>query len=81
MRDVTERKEGIEAGTAKLVGTNRERIASETENLLHNYDEYKAMSKTANPYGDGKSSERIYNILKKELLEKTMYNIENKDKG
>lgn len=64
MRDVTERTEGIEAGTAKLVGTNKETIIKETSLLLTNKEEYGRMAKSVNPYGDGKSSRRIVEILK-----------------
>ncbi|KAB2880965.1 UDP-N-acetylglucosamine 2-epimerase (non-hydrolyzing) [bacterium] len=63
MRDVTERMEGIEAGTAKLVGTNREKIASETLRLLTDKLGYERMSKAINPYGDGKASEFITDII------------------
>ncbi len=65
MREVTERTEGIEAGTAKLVGTNREKIAEEVSLLLEDKDEYRKMSKAVNPYGDGKASERIREIIEK----------------
>ena len=63
MRDVTERVEGVEAGTAVLVGTKQERIVSETLNLLSNRLDYDKMSRAINPYGDGKTSERIESIL------------------
>ena len=63
MRDVTERTEGIEAGTAKLVGTNNEKIITETSQLLIDDDKYDQMAKCINPYGDGESSKRIVNIL------------------
>ncbi len=63
MREVTERTEGIEAGTAKLVGTDTEKIISETRKLLDDEEEYTKMSKSVNPYGDGKTSERILKIL------------------
>ena len=63
MRNVTERTEGITAGTAKLVGTNREKIISQTAKLLEKSDEYDKMAKAVNPYGDGKASERIVKIL------------------
>ena len=59
LRDTTERPEGIEAGTLKLVGTNKETIYEETKKLLINKDEYEKMSKASNPYGDGKASIRI----------------------
>lgn len=66
MRDTTERPEGIEAGTLKLVGTNEETIYKEFKSLLENEDEYKKMSKASNPYGDGYASKRIADILEKE---------------
>ena len=59
MRRTTERPEGIEAGTAKLIGTDRKRIFYETMKLLENEKLYQKMAKTTNPYGDGKASERI----------------------
>jgi len=66
LRDTTERPEGIEAGTLKLVGTDEEIIYQETKKLLENNDEYKKMSKASNPYGDGHASERIVDaIIKK----------------
>jgi UDP-N-acetylglucosamine 2-epimerase (non-hydrolysing) len=63
MRDRTERPEGVEAGTAKLVGTDQQRIVSETEKLLNNPEEYAKMAKAVNPYGDGKSAQRIVSAL------------------
>lgn len=63
MRDTTERPEGVDAGTLKLVGTNEEVIYSEFTKLLDNENEYAKMSKACNPYGDGKACERIANIL------------------
>ena len=63
MRDTTERPEGIEAGSAKLVSTNIDTITAEAQNLLDNRSEYKKMSKVANPYGDGKASKRIIKII------------------
>jgi UDP-N-acetylglucosamine 2-epimerase (non-hydrolysing) len=67
MRDTTERPEAVEAGTVKLVGANKEKIVKEVENLLHNKSEYEKMSRAINPYGDGKASERIFEILVKEV--------------
>jgi len=64
MREVTERVEGIEAGTAKLVGTSKDKIISEVVNLLTNKEEYDKMAKAINPYGDGKASVGIIDILK-----------------
>ena len=65
MREVTERIEGIEAGTAKLVGTDKERIVKETIKLLDDKKEYEKMAKAVNPYGDGKTSKRIVNFFMK----------------
>jgi len=67
MRDVTERLEGIKAGTAKLVGTKKEVIIKAVSKLIEDFDLYTAMSKIKNPYGDGKASNRILNIIKKVL--------------
>ena len=64
MRKTTERAEGIEAGTTKLIGTDSERILSETMQLLRDKKLYHKMAKAVNPYGDGKASERICEILK-----------------
>lgn len=63
LRDTTERPEGVEAGTLKLVGTNKDRIRREVEKLLNDEVEYKKMSDMANPYGDGNASKRIVDIL------------------
>lgn len=63
MRDTTERPEGIAAGTLKLVGTEEETIYKEFSRLLSDKDEYEAMSKASNPYGDGHACERIADIL------------------
>ncbi len=63
MREVTERTEGIDAGTAKLVGTDPETIVRETVLLLDAPQQYKAMANRKNPYGDGKTSQRIRVIL------------------
>ena len=67
MRDSTERPEAIEAGTVKLVGTNKEAIIKEAQKLLDNKEEYERMSKSHNPYGDGKACERIVNFIKESL--------------
>lgn len=63
MREVTERPEAIEAGTARLVGTDRELIIEQTKLLLDNPVEYNAMAKAVNPYGDGHAAERIVEAL------------------
>lgn len=63
MRDVTERPEGVEAGIAKLVGTDARRIVAETVRLLRDSEEYDRMRKTTNPFGDGNACARIARIL------------------
>lgn len=63
MRDVTERPEAVEAGTVKLVGTDRNRIATETQILLNNQSEYLFMSRAHNPYGDGRAAARIAKLI------------------
>lgn len=67
MRDTTERPEGIEAGTLKLVGTDEEVIYEHFKELLENKVLYKEMSEASNPYGDGTASEQIVTILKEKL--------------
>jgi UDP-N-acetylglucosamine 2-epimerase (non-hydrolysing) len=62
MRDKTERPEGLEAGVTRLVGTNRKRIVTNAEKLLRD-PAAKAEMSGENPYGDGKSAQRIVNIL------------------
>lgn len=63
MRDTTERPEGIEAGTLKLVGTEEADIRSAFEELLESPRLYQKMSSASNPYGDGNASQRIADIL------------------
>ncbi|WP_294357870.1 non-hydrolyzing UDP-N-acetylglucosamine 2-epimerase [uncultured Clostridium sp.] len=64
LRDVTERPEAVEAGTVKLVGTNKEVIINEANKLIRDKNEYEKMSRAINPYGDGNASKRIVdNIL------------------
>lgn len=63
LRDTTERPEGIEAGTLKLVGTDEEKIYEEAKKLLTDKNEYEKMSKASNPYGDGHASERIVDAI------------------
>lgn len=63
MRDTTERPEGVEAGTLKLVGTNEDTIYQAIKLLLNNKEEYEKMSKASNPYGDGFASTRIADVL------------------
>ncbi len=69
IRNVTERTEGIDANTAKLIGTNENNIFNSISKLLLDKNEYLKMAKAINPYGDGKSSERILNIIKRSLIE------------
>lgn len=63
MRDTTERPEGIEAGTLKLVGTNEEVIYRNFTDLLSNQKVYESMAQASNPYGDGLASVRIADVL------------------
>ena len=65
MRDTTERPEGIEAGTLKLVGTDEENVYNSIKLLLEDEKEYQKMSKASNPYGDGHACEKIADILEK----------------
>jgi UDP-N-acetylglucosamine 2-epimerase (non-hydrolysing) len=65
MRDTTERPEALKAGTVKLVGTDPEKIILEAQRLLDDDIEYEKMSKSYNPYGDGKACERIVDFIKK----------------
>lgn len=64
MRDTTERPEALDAGTVKLVGTDKNKIIEIASLLLENEDEYKRMSHAHNPYGDGNACERIVNYFK-----------------
>ncbi|RJP75629.1 MAG: UDP-N-acetylglucosamine 2-epimerase (non-hydrolyzing) [Desulfobacteraceae bacterium] len=68
MRETTERPEAVTCGTAKLVGTNTERIVEEVSALLKNKEYYDSMSKKKNPFGDGTASEKIVEILRKVSL-------------
>lgn len=63
LRDTTERPEGIEAGTLKLVGTDEETIYKEAKKLLTDKKEYEKMSHASNPYGDGLASKRIVDAI------------------
>ena len=63
MRETTERPEGVEAGTAKLVGTDADRIVAEAEHLLDDPEAYAAMARAHNPFGDGSSAARIVELL------------------
>ena len=63
MRDTTERPEGVQAGTARLVGTDRDRIVGETFALLDQPNRYLEMSRAHNPFGDGHASTRIAKVM------------------
>ncbi len=58
LRDTTERPEGVSAGTARLVGTDPDRVYAEVDHLLTNAQSYRAMANAVNPYGDGRAAER-----------------------
>ena len=58
LRETTERPEGVSAGSAKIIGTKRERIVAETLSLLRNRSEYEQMAACRSPYGDGRAAER-----------------------
>lgn len=64
LRNVTERTEGIKAGTAILIGTDKNKIVTNVSNLLTNKQVYQKMAIIANPYGDGKTCKRIVKIIK-----------------
>lgn len=66
LREVTERPEGVEAGTARLVGTDPARIVGEASRLLDDAAAYQAMARAVNPYGDGHAAERIVAALGEE---------------
>lgn len=63
LRDTTERPEGLEAGTLRLVGTDEEKIFQSAHELLSNPESYNQMARSVNPYGDGQASGRIADIL------------------
>ena len=64
LRDVTERPEGVQAGTLKLVGTETDTIVREAKRLLEDESTYAEMARAANPYGDGHAAEKIIQALK-----------------
>jgi UDP-N-acetylglucosamine 2-epimerase (non-hydrolysing) len=63
MRDTTERPEAVDVGTVILVGTNKEKIVHQCDNLLKNTERYQKMSALHNPYGDGKACQRIVECI------------------
>lgn len=64
LREVTERTEGVEAGTAILVGSNQSKIVEESNKILNDENYYQSIASSSNPYGDGSTSEKIKAILK-----------------
>lgn len=64
MRNVTERPEGVETGSLKLVGTNFEKIYQETSKLLIDKEMYEKMRSSSSPYGDGRASEKIVEVIR-----------------
>lgn len=68
MREVTERTEGIDAGSCLLVGTKKEKIVQFSKQLLQGKELYEKMSSANNPYGDGTSSQKILSLIKKSNL-------------
>jgi len=73
MRDTTERPEGINEGTLKLVGTDENTVYTEFKNLLDDEKAYELMSRAFNPYGDGLASVRIADVLEKGFCEEFVY--------
>ncbi len=68
LRRTTERPEGVDAGSARLVGTDIDGITAEAEKLIHDREAYESMARVNNPYGDGHASERIWQIIKSRFL-------------
>ena len=71
MRDKTERPEAVEAGTAKLVGADEDVIVAEAAKLLDDRNQYEAMARVHNPYGDGRASIRIAEAIRSFFSEKS----------
>jgi UDP-N-acetylglucosamine 2-epimerase (non-hydrolysing) len=67
MRDTTERPEAVDAGTVKLVGTDRDLISRETLKLLSDDALYRQMSRAHNPYGDGQACDRIIGFVQNRI--------------
>ena len=63
LRNTTERPEAVEAGTVRLIGTDKDVVYAETKRLLTDQAAYDAMSNAVNPYGDGKASQRIVQAI------------------
>ena len=64
LRRTTERPEGVDAGTAKLIGTDEETIVSEARELLTNPDAHASMARASNPYGEGSAAQQIVAVLR-----------------
>lgn len=69
MRDTTERPEAVDEGTVRLVGTDKDTIVREVNRLLDSDQEYQAMARAHNPYGDGKAAGRIINTIKERFVD------------
>jgi len=69
MRDTTERPEAVDEGTVRLVGTDKDTIVREVNRLLDSDQEYQAMARAHNPYGDGKAAGRIINTIKESFVD------------
>ncbi len=63
LRDTTERPEGVDAGTLRLIGTDGEEVERSLRELLTNEEVYQSMSLASNPYGDGESAHRILEAI------------------
>ncbi|BBF42939.1 UDP-N-acetylglucosamine 2-epimerase [Lachnospiraceae bacterium KM106-2] len=72
LRDVTERMEGVLAGSLLLVGTNENKVYAAVKEMLLNEESYESMAKVKNPYGDGNASKKIVDFLREELLKETV---------
>ncbi len=66
LREITERPEAVEAGTARVVGLDRDRIIQEAQRLLDDETLYEKMARAVNPYGDGKASKKIVEVLRRD---------------
>lgn len=69
LRETTERPEGVEVGTAKLVGTDPKAIVSEAEKLIRDSSAYESMARVSNPYGDGHAAPRIWETIKTRFVD------------
>ena len=67
MRDTTERPEAVNAGTVRVIGTSKRQIIDSVEKILTDSEEYNKMSRSHNPYGDGKACKRIVKNLEENI--------------